>query len=509
MTDEIDSVPAIGADGTVYVGSWSGNLAAINPNGTRKWEYSTGAYIVSSPAIGADGTIYFGAGDFGLSALNPDGTLRWRFVTGDWVDSSPAIGRDGTVYVGSWDGSLYAVNPDGSLAWSYQTGSQILSSPAIGADGTVYVGSSDQKLYAFAPDGTKLWEFLTGDAIEGSPVVDADGTVYIGSTDGGLYALTPAGALKWTYTSTASLVSTPALRAGSLVIGTSANTIVCLATVDGHQLWSVATGDWVDSCPVIAPGGNIYVGCLDAKLYALAGNGQVANPGAPWPMFHHDLTRQGLLTAAPVAQTVTFNGPGDQAFSFAPLTLAASASSGLPVSFSIVTGPATVNGSTLTLIGSGTVTVRASQPGDANHSAAPNVDRSFNVSPDYASWQQSKFTGSELSDPTKSGPTAVYGHDGLPNLVKYALGLDPKVDATGSVLPVAGVTATDWIYTYARPTAITDVTYAVEVSTDLVNWTAAGVTLELVSSDGTTDTWRGRYPRGGPNTVFFHLKVVQ
>ena len=62
----------------------------------------------SSPAIGADGTVYVGAGDGNLYAINPGGTIKWSYLTGKPVDSSPAIASDGRVYVGSWDGKLYA-----------------------------------------------------------------------------------------------------------------------------------------------------------------------------------------------------------------------------------------------------------------------------------------------------------------------------------------------------------------------------------------------------------------
>ncbi|MDB4805128.1 immunoglobulin domain-containing protein, partial [bacterium] len=54
------SSPAIGSDGTIYVGSNSGNLYAINPDGTQKWAFETGGGVSSSPAIGSDGTIYVG-----------------------------------------------------------------------------------------------------------------------------------------------------------------------------------------------------------------------------------------------------------------------------------------------------------------------------------------------------------------------------------------------------------------------------------------------------------------
>ena len=117
-------------------------------NGTEKWNFKTGHDIRSSPAIGSDGTIYMGSQDTKLYAINPDGTEKWSFATGNVIFSSPAIGADGTVYIGSFDGGLYAVNSDGTEKWSFATGYLVQSSPAIGADGTVYVGSFDTKLYA-------------------------------------------------------------------------------------------------------------------------------------------------------------------------------------------------------------------------------------------------------------------------------------------------------------------------------------------------------------------------
>ncbi len=148
----IESSPAIGEDGTIYVGSRDYYLYAIKPDETLKWKFKTGDWVGSSPAIGEDGTIYVGSDDHYLYAINPDGTLKWRFDTGDWVGSSPAIGEDGIIYVGSWDGCLYAVNPDGTLKWRLKTGFYITSSPVIGEDGTIYVGSGDHYLYAIYSD---------------------------------------------------------------------------------------------------------------------------------------------------------------------------------------------------------------------------------------------------------------------------------------------------------------------------------------------------------------------
>ncbi len=78
--------------------------------GGELWEFETGGGVSSSPAIGSDGTVYVGSMDAKLYAVNgKSGVNLWEFETGGIVLSSPAIGSDGTVYVGSTDKKLYAI----------------------------------------------------------------------------------------------------------------------------------------------------------------------------------------------------------------------------------------------------------------------------------------------------------------------------------------------------------------------------------------------------------------
>jgi hypothetical protein len=80
------------------------------------------------------------------------------------------------------------------------------------------------------------------------------------------------------------------------------------------------------------------------------------------------------------SQTLTFPQPADQDYPGSPvtLTLSATSSAGLPVTFTLDSGRATLDDDTLTLSGPGPVTVTASQPGDGNYTPA-SVTRSFNV----------------------------------------------------------------------------------------------------------------------------------
>ncbi|WP_438480141.1 peptidylprolyl isomerase [Oleiharenicola lentus] len=214
------------------------------------------------------------------------------------------------------------------------------------------------------------------------------------------------------------------------------------------------------------------------------------------------------LVIAKAGQTIAFPGPANQPFSTTAIPLSATASSGLPVTFSLVSGPATLVGNALSLTGAGLVTLRASQFGDENRDAAPEVEHAFVVAGNFASWQIEKFTSAELLDVNLSGPNAVYGADGLSNLVKYALGLEPKSNVT-SGLPEISTTSTQWIYTYTRPAGRADVTYAVEISTNLSAWTTTGVTHVLVNSAGGVETWHASHPLSGAANAFFRLKVFR
>ena len=86
-----------------------------------------------------------------------------------------------------------------------------------------------------------------------------------------------------------------------------------------------------------------------------------------------------IVVLAPV-QTITFGALGNKVYGDAPFALNATASSSLAVSYSVVSGPATLSGDTVTLTGVGTVTIRASQTGNSSWLAATPVDQSFTVS---------------------------------------------------------------------------------------------------------------------------------
>ncbi len=87
-----------------------------------------------------------------------------------------------------------------------------------------------------------------------------------------------------------------------------------------------------------------------------------------------------LSIITPQVQTITFPAIANVTYGAAPIPLGATTSSGLGVSYA-VTGPATLSGDVLTIIGAGTVVVTANQAGNSVYGPALTVMRSFNVVP--------------------------------------------------------------------------------------------------------------------------------
>jgi hypothetical protein len=79
-----------------------------------------------------------------------------------------------------------------------------------------------------------------------------------------------------------------------------------------------------------------------------------------------------------VDQTITFHALPDRAFGEAAFSISATASSGLPVSFT-VSGTCTLDGSTVSITAAGACTVTAHQAGSTSYHPAPDLARTFTI----------------------------------------------------------------------------------------------------------------------------------
>lgn len=299
------SSPAIGADGTIYVGTYWG-VDALNPvNGAFRWRFfresDVDGVTLSSPALGDDGLVYIGCGSLLCALDGADGTVRWTLKTDGWIDSSPVVSGDGIVYVGSEDGKLYAVDAaTGQEKWEFAAESwapgyrwEIHSSPALGLDGSVIFADSGGHVYAVdALTGIQRWKYATplytlnpnlggGPAeILSSPSIGSDGTVYIGSQDGWLYAIDhQSGALMWVFDTGGEITergvrSVPAVGSDGAIYVVNDTGVLFAVSPSGSKLWDVNLGTlYSESSPIIGADGTIYLGCNMNKVYAINADG--------------------------------------------------------------------------------------------------------------------------------------------------------------------------------------------------------------------------------------------
>jgi hypothetical protein len=124
--------------------------------------------------------------------------------------------------------------------------------------------------------------------------------------------------------------------------------------------------------PVEADGKGPTLQLVAPDLDNALGTNWIAIPATPG--------RANGSTSSPLAQSINFPGVPDKLTTSPAFAVPVSATSGLTVSLSILAGPATIAGNTITLNGQpGVVFVKATQPGDARYLPATDVVRSFAV----------------------------------------------------------------------------------------------------------------------------------
>ncbi len=102
----------------------------------------------------------------------------------------------------------------------------------------------------------------------------------------------------------------------------------------------------------------------------------------------------------------------------------------------------------------------------------------------YSSWQNSHFTGAELSDPSISGDLADPDHDGLCNLLEYAFGFDPKTPNSASPPAAGSVVQGGSSYltlSYNQAKAAADLVYTPQVSGNLRAWSSGSGSTQQVN----------------------------
>lgn len=154
----------------------------------------------------------------------------------------------------------------------------------------------------------------------------------------------------------------------------------------------------------------------------------------------HSLTVSGT-SLGKLAETINFSAIPGTLYGAPPLVLSANASSGLPVSYQVMSGPASLShaGQILNITGAGVIVVQAKQAGNATYQAAPSVTQSFTVSP-------------AILTVTANSTSAVYG--AIPGAFGYklsgfVLGQTAAQAVTGSAIVTAQASTTSGVGSYS------------------------------------------------------------
>jgi hypothetical protein len=144
---------------------------------------------------------------------------------------------------------------------------------------------------------------------------------------------------------------------------------------------------------------------------------------------------------------------------------------------------------------------------------APGEEEPF-FSREYAGWTFSVFSDAERADPLVSGPLAVLNAAGVPNLLAFALGLDPRDPDPARLPELVTVDAGGQSYPalrFKRWKSTPGLTYSLESTPSLQTnaWQSTGITAtEVDHGDGSlTVTLRDTSPVNPSGGSFLRLKV--
>ena len=255
---------------------------AISTGPEPIWTFHADAGLWTSPIVAGD-LAYLGdaAGKF-YAVQTADGKQRWSFAAGAAIFSNATVDGDAVYFVAD-SGLLYKLDRrTGAELWHADIGGAGIrslptgpagewdfanASPVI-ANGSVFIGSADGVFHALdATTGKSLWTFKSGGKFRAAALVAGD-RVYVGSMDNFVYALDRKnGAPLWRFDTGSPVTTAPALAGDKIVIGTRDQSLLyALDAGTGKKLWTVFYWlSWVESVPVLADDGLLYIGSSDCR----------------------------------------------------------------------------------------------------------------------------------------------------------------------------------------------------------------------------------------------------
>ena len=181
---------------TLYAATLEGQLVALTLAGEKKWSFALGDRAYGAPAVGADGTIYVGSDSKALFAISPAGQLIYKLDVDGEADVAPLLTPDGRLVVAAGD-TVYALRKNGDVAARFRARKKVYSAPAWAPDGRIAFGAQDDRLYILGPGLSLDRAIDLGADVDCAPAALDDGSFVVGTDAGEVVRVDRAGAIVW------------------------------------------------------------------------------------------------------------------------------------------------------------------------------------------------------------------------------------------------------------------------------------------------------------------------
>jgi DNA-binding beta-propeller fold protein YncE len=368
--------------GNLYVANANTNtVSKVNSAGvTVAASFASGFTQPTGLAFDTAGNLYVSNRTLNtVSKVNSGGTtVAASFASGFGGPRGLAFDTAGNLYVANANtNTVSKVNSAGTtVAASFASGFDTPNGIAFDTAGNLYVANSFGNTVSQVTPGGVVSTFAAGFNSPSGLAFDAAGNLYV--ANGGTNTV-----IKLTITGYPA-AAVPAAAAPAPTVTVPAPAITSPLTYSSPVNQTFSYSIQASNTPTSYSAANIPAGCfINTYTGGITGTPTIAgtysvtigasNAGGTG-------TANLIVTITPASQTITFPVPASVVANAAPFTLAATSSSGLPITYTVLSGPATVSGNTVTLTGTaGTVTIQASQGGNLAYSAASSATVSFQV----------------------------------------------------------------------------------------------------------------------------------
>jgi outer membrane protein assembly factor BamB len=180
LNERVYGTPIVTAKGTVYVGSDSKRLYAIDAAGKTQWRFDAEDEVDTAGLISASDLIVFGAGKH-LFGLRSDGTSAFRTEVRGKVFGSPALLPSGSIVFGAQDNRVYGVSASGGQLFAVDLGGDVDGAPAVADDGSFFVGTDQEEVVHLSERGAVLWRKKYSGYVRGALSIARNGDVLFGT----------------------------------------------------------------------------------------------------------------------------------------------------------------------------------------------------------------------------------------------------------------------------------------------------------------------------------------